>query len=97
MENIIKKYTPRNTEKIFEKRYNLLKKIDGLLERVENTYHSTNTGTYKFVNSVRQYVEKNGNATQNQLTALNKVLKQVQEKKENVVKNSLSASAEVPW
>jgi predicted Fe-Mo cluster-binding NifX family protein len=97
LESMIKKYTPRNTENINEKQKNLLRKIDGLLLRVAHVYNTTNTGTYKFINSVRQYVEKNGNATQKQLTALNKVLKQVQEKKENVVKNSLSASVEIPW
>lgn len=97
LESMIKKYTPKNTENINEKQKNLLKKIDVLLLRVENVYNTTNTGTYRFVTSVRQYIDKNGNATQKQLAALNKVLKQVQEKKENVIKNSLSANVEVPW
>lgn len=97
LENMIKKYTPKNTENINEKQKNLLKKIDGLLSKIANVYNTTNTGTYNFVNSVRHYVYKNGNATQKQLTALNKVLKQINEKKENTTQNSVIAGNDIPW
>ena len=98
---MIKKYTPRNTENIDEKKNNLLTKIDKLLVSVESVYGNRNLGTYNFVTSVRNYVDKNGNASRKQLDALNRVVKQIENEKKKIsegeLKKSLVTHDEIPW
>jgi len=101
LEDMIKKYTPRNTENIDEKKNNLLTKIDKLLVSVESVYGNRNLGTYNFVTSVRNYVDKNGNASRKQLDALNRVVKQIENEKKKIsegeLKKSLVTHDEIPW
>lgn len=103
LDNMIKKYTPHNTSHLDETKPKLLKKIDGLLEEMKIIYDNfESNGTYKFVKSVRDYVEGRGNATTKQLDALNNIFKKVKKERVELRQKLLTRKPKVvdntiPW
>jgi predicted Fe-Mo cluster-binding NifX family protein len=103
LDKMIKKFDANNTSNLDEKQSALLKKIDALIEEIKILYDNfESNGTYKFVKSVRDYVENRGNATTKQLDALNNVFKRV--KKERValtqkllIRKPKKVDNTIPW
>jgi len=77
LESMIKKYTPISTENLTEKSKSILERIDRLLKEIELAYSTPKSVTAEFVSSVRQYVVKNGNASQRQLECLNGISERI--------------------
>lgn len=97
LDRVIKKYTPENTSHIEEKRQKLLKKINFLLNEIQILYDKNyqSNSTYKFVNSVYEYVSKNGNATIKQLNVLNDISKRM--KNERTKASDKKVDITIPW
>ena len=107
LEGMIKRYTPESTQHIDETKQILLTKIDFLLKDVAVAYGSENGATFNFVSSVREYVNKYGNATRKQLDALNNVVQQIRkykiERSKKAIKSIFnqtkkeSVDSTIPW
>jgi len=98
LEGMIKKYTPISTQNLPTKSAELLAKIDKLLNDIEIVYSNKQNGTYLFVSSVKNFVAKNGNASQKQLNAMNEVFLRIKkmrkEQAERLLKKSFQPEPE---
>jgi predicted Fe-Mo cluster-binding NifX family protein len=103
LDRMITKFNSVNTSHLDETKKKLLKKIDSLIEEIKILYDNfEENGTYKFVSSVRSYVDNKGNATTKQLDALNTVFTRVKKERIELTqkmmsKKTVATTDEIPW
>lgn len=99
---LIKRYTPEKVAVLDKTKQTLLEKMDSLLNMMEIVVKDFETASsYKFVKSVREYINKNGNATKKQLDAVNNINDRIKREKSRMTKSILNPVVEnqevIPW